>query len=204
MSSGTTPGCPDLSGLVGKTVPRESDCYNVKKKLRSVLQELNFIKEKKGLKLQFSDPSYKLRYLYACNFWIERTGDDVNIGKDRANELIKTLKEELNSKECVYGPEYDDESIKIPEGFFSGEKKSANNRSLADSRDNWYVTSKCDKTLYVKSTNSSEPEKEIVLPIYLTLHDKAVECSYKLISPGDEVQLIPSHFRQSINITKYV
>jgi hypothetical protein len=212
--NGTTPRCPDLAGIVRKTVPKQSDWFKVKTKLGSVLQELNFIK--RGLRLQLSDPTYKLRYLYAFNFWNERTGEGVNeLDWSSANELIQTLREELNSKDCVYGPEYDDESIEIPKGYFSGDDTTApsgrRRSNLGDSKDklNWYVASKCEEKLYVKSTNYSEPEKKIGLPIYLTpLNDdyKAVECSYRLICPGDEVQVISSQFgdAQSINITKYV
>ena len=207
MSTHTTPRCPDLVGLIEKTVIKQSDCFKIKSNLKNILQELNFIK--KGLRLQISDPSYKLRYLHAFNFWIEKSGNNV-IEIVQAKELIKALREELNSKDCVY-PEYADESIKIPDGFFSGEYMAVRKRNSADSRDKpvWYVSSKCEGKLYAKSANIYEAEKEIILPIYLTpLKDDctAAVCSDKLICPGDEVQVIPSLFgdTQSIHILKYV
>ena len=207
MSNLTTPRCPDLVGLVEKSVLKQSDCFKIKTNLRNILQGLNPIK--KGLKLQFSDPSYKLRYLYAFNFWAEKTEDNV-IEPEDAKVLIKELGEELNSEDCVF-PEYDD-SIEIPDGFFSRENTTARRQSSVDSKENnqvYYVTSKCEKKFYVKPAKSCEAEKEIVFPVYLTpLNDnyRAAVCSDKLICPGDEVEVIPSLFgdTHSIHILKYV
>jgi 6-pyruvoyl-tetrahydropterin synthase len=187
-----------LGTLIEKTISKGSDCYKIKTKIRSVLKELNF--NKKRLKLNVSDPSYKLRYQYALDFWREKTrNDEIEIAL--ANVLIDELTEELNSEECVY-PEANG-SKEIFERFFfqvtSTESGLATKQGSVDEKTVWYVTSKCDNKFYVKSANNCEAEIEIKTR-------EIPKGSYKRICPGDEVKIISSSFgeKRKIQITKYV
>ena len=207
MSTNTTPGSTGLETLLDKTILGDSiNRWRIKKQIRNIVKNLNFIA--KGFRLRVSDPSYKLRYHYALNFWREETGSEATEIK-LPKALITELMCKLNSKDRVYLEEV--ESNQIPDGFFSKESRPAKKQSSgahSNVKSVWYVTSKCEDKFYVKATNSCEAEKEILLPVYLTpLKDdyKAAVCSYKLICPGDEVQVIPSLFgdKQSIHIIRY-
>jgi hypothetical protein len=200
MSTHTTPrsiALGALSALVDKTISKQSDGHKTKTKIRRILRELDFIK--KGFKLQISDPSFKLRYQYALNFWSDKTGNDV-IEITQANDLIKELKEELNSNYCIHSE--GEENSKITDDFFFNEtpvkgSRHAKKQSSIDSKEKsvWYVTSKCDKAFYVKRANNSEAEEKI--------NTNEILCDYKLISPGDEVQVMRDNMViQSVHITK--
>ena len=150
---------------------------------------MNF--NKKRLKLQVFDPSYKLRSQYAVDFWREKTrNEEIEIAL--ANDLIDELKEELNSEECVY-PEAKGSKVTSTEGGHATKQSSADEKTV------WYVTSKCDNKFYVKSANHCEAEIEINTR-------EIPRGSYKLICPGDEVKIILSSFgeKRKIQITKYV
>ncbi len=200
MSTHTTRRSIALGALVDKTILKQSDGHKTKRNIKKILQELDFIK--KGFKLQISDPSYKLRYQYALNFWSEnydKTGNDV-IEITQANDLIKELKEELNSNYCIYSE--GEENSKITDDFFFDEttvkgSRHAKKQSSIDSKEKsvWYVTSKCDKAFYVKRANNCEAEEKI--------NTNEILCDYKLISPGDEVQVMRDNMViQSVHITK--
>ena len=197
MSTHTTPRSIALGTLVDKTTSKQSDRYKIKTKIKCILQELDFIK--KGFKLQISDPSYKLRYQYALNFWSDKMGNDV-IEITQANDLIKELKEELNSNYCIYSE--GEENSKITDDFFFNEthgrgSRRAKKQSSVHSNEKsvWYVTSKCDKAFYVKRSNNCEAEEKI--------NTNEILCDYKLISPGDEVQVMRDNMIiQSVHITK--
>ncbi|CAB4010989.1 Hypothetical predicted protein [Paramuricea clavata] len=181
MSTSTT--TLGLAELVEKTISKDSDRYKVKTKIRSALQELNF--NKKRLKLQVSDPSYKLRYQYALEFWREKTGNE-KIAMALAHDLIDELKEKLNSKDHIY-PEAE-ENNEILDGFFSQETptkgKHTKKQSSVDEKPAVnYVTTKCENKFYVKSTNICEAEIGINTKEFL-------KCIHKLICPGDEVNLV--------------
>ena len=192
MSTHTSPGY-NLKKLLEQTVATPSDLFQVKKKMRTCLKELGFIK--KGFLLQVSDPSYKIRYLYALNFWSKETENSV-IGKKDADELIDNLKEEINCKECVYSENV--KSNKIADDFFFKIDKKVKEKSSADQSNKksvWYVTSKCDNAFYVKSSNKDEAEVRINI--------EEIRCDYKLICPGDEVQIMKDNLMiQSVHITK--
>ena len=90
MSTNTTPGSTGLGTLVDKTILGDSNRWRIKKQIRNILQNLNFID--KGFRLQVSDPSYKLRYHYALNFWREKTGSvetEIELANDLINEGLK-------------------------------------------------------------------------------------------------------------------
>ena len=187
----------NLKTAVEKSLGSDQDRHKVKTNLKTCLQGLGFIK--KGLKLQVSDPSYKLRYLYALNFWRKETGNNV-IGRTEASELIIKLKKELNSKDCVYS---EDEVFDIiVDDFFSKESLGKDRREKEESSANrsneksvWYVTTKCDNAFYVKSVSKADVEERIDIT--------EIACDYKLICPGDEVQVIRGNKTvQSVNITK--
>jgi hypothetical protein len=79
MAARPTPEFLNLAELVEKTISKDGiHRGKIKTNIKKALQELKFIK--KGLKLQVSDPSYKLRYRHALDFWGEKT----------ENEEIKT------------------------------------------------------------------------------------------------------------------
>ncbi|CAB4038665.1 Hypothetical predicted protein [Paramuricea clavata] len=195
MSTRTTLG---LGTLVEETILKQSDQYKIKTKIKNTLQELTFIR--KRFKLQLSDPSYKLRYQYALDFWREKTANEEieNIGV--ANNLINELREELNSKDCIYSEA--EESNTNLDGFFSKETPTKAGKSATKpnsvEKPVWYVTSKCENKFYVKSANNCEAEIEI--------NRQEILCSYKLICPGDEVKVILPCLgdKHSIQITKYV
>ncbi len=201
MSTHTTRRSIALGALVDKTILKQSDGHKTKRNIKKILQELDFIK--KGFKLQISDPSYKLRYQYALNFWSEnydKTGNDV-IEITQAKDLIKELKEELNSDYCIYSE--GEENSKITDDFFFNETPVKGSRgakeqiSSIDSNEKsvWYVTSKCDKAFYVKRSNNCEAEEKV--------NTDEILCDYKLISPGDEVQVVRDNMIiQSVHITK--
>ena len=198
MSTRTTLG---LGTLVDETILKESDRYKIKTRIKNTLQELTFIR--KRFKLQVSDPSYKLRYQYALDFWTEKTANEY-IEIAVANNLIKELGEELNSKHCIHPEAEESNEILQLDGFFPQETPSkgrhATNQSSLNVKPVWYVTSKCENKFYVKYTNNCEAEIEINTK-------EILKCSYNLICPGDEVKIIPSGSigdKRSVHITKYV
>lgn len=176
--------CPStfvgLGELVDRAIEKGIDRYEVKTSIKTALQELYF--NKKRIKLKVSDPSYTLRYRYALKFWNEKTEKGEIENKKQAKDLIDDLKGELNSKFCVY-PESNEQEEGLDD-FFSRETTTKAKRTNKDPGEKrvLYVTSKCDNKFYVKSTNSSEDEKEV--------NRKDIElCSYCLICPGDEIEI---------------
>ncbi|CAB4028166.1 Hypothetical predicted protein, partial [Paramuricea clavata] len=182
MSTRTTLG---LGTLVEETILKESGDsygrYKIKRYIKSTLHELTFIGNR--FKLQVSDPSYKLRYQYALEFWRERTANEELAD---AKKLINELREKLNSKDCIYSEA--EESNTNLDGFFSKQitpTKAGKRATKPNAVEKlvWYVTSKCEDKFYVKSANNCEAEIEI--------SRQEILCSYKLIRPGDEVKVIP-------------
>jgi hypothetical protein len=196
MAARPTPEFLNLAELVEKTISKGGiHRGKIKTNIKKALQELKFIK--KGLKLQVSDPSYKLRYRHALDFWGEKTENE-EIKTEVAEGLITKLTEELNSKEYIYSEAEESNEI-ILDNFFFPETptkgKSAKEQSSVDEKLLWYVTSKCENKFYVKSSNNCETEREI--------NTKDILCSYKLICPGDEVvPCFGDGDKQSVNITK--
>ena len=197
-----------LGTLVEKTILKETGRYKIKRNIRNTLQELTFIAIGKRfkLRLEVTDPSYKLRYQYALDFWREKTGNE-QIEIDVANNLIKDLGEQLNSKHCIYAEAEETNEILHSDGYFSQETPTkakgryATNQSSVNEKPVWYVTSKCENKFYVKSANNCEAKNGEI-----EINRQEILCSYKLICPGDEVKVIPNCFgnKQSVQITKYV
>ena len=203
-SASTTPQFIGLGKLVDKTMTKDGDRYAVKRDIKNALLDFSFIK--KGLKIKVDDPSYKLRYRYALDFWKKKTRNGEIENREQADDKLKELKNELNNKFCVHPVINDGQEVVLDEYFSQtpikkGSKKSKINASdLTDKNTKvCYVTCKCENTFYVKSTNVSEAEEEIS-------KERFNLCEYKLICPGDEIQIIQnSPFGNKIfHITKYV
>ena len=204
-SASTTPERIGLDELVDKTITKQADCYKVKKDIQKVL--LNFSSFKKGLKINVGDPSYKLRYRYALDFWKEKTRNGEIENKKQADDKLEELKSELNDKFCVHQDINDGQEV-VLDKFFSQEtpikqrpaQRKHNYTSDINVTDKMvcYVTSKCESKFYVKPMNVSEAEIEIDRAEFDLIN-------YKVISPGDEVQIIHSDGEnQKKVITKYV
>ena len=177
------PASIGLKKIVEKTIKTDIDSYNINKAIRTTLYDLFFIK--KGLTLQVKNPSYKLRYQYALEFWKEKTEKYEILSSEEAKPLVKELRSELNSKFCLY-PEESNENEEGLDDFYSQIPKSKRiNKQHSEDPDKqgiWYVTSKCENIFYLKSANSSEDEIEV--------NKTEIElCSYSLICPGDEFRI---------------
>ena len=199
-SASTTPERIGLDELVDKTITKQADCYKVKKDIQKVL--LDFSSIKKGLKIKVGDPSYKLRYRYALDFWKEKTSNGEIGNREQANEKREELKSELNDKFCVHQDLNDSQEV-VLDKFFSQETSIKQRPTQVHVTDKTktvcYVTSKCESKFYVKPMNVSEAEIEIDRAVF-DLFD------YKVICPGDELQIIHSDCenQKRVHITKYV
>ena len=202
MSTFTIPGY-NLTTLLEQTIAKELDRYRVRKRIKACLQELDITKELKELQLliRVSDFSYKLRYQYALNFWNKEAGSNAIFDRKKENELISKLKKELNSQDRVYSEGED--CNKIVDDFFFKESLGEGRCDIEESsasRSNeksfWYVTSKCDKAFYLKSSNKVEAEKKINI--------EEIVCDYQLICPGDEIQIMKDDklIQSVVNISK--
>jgi hypothetical protein len=206
MSTRTT---PNLATLVEKTILKDLDRYDIKDNIKNTLQELTVyiaIGKRFKLRLGVKGPSYKLRYQYALDFWREKTGNE-QIEIPVANNLIKDLGEELNSKHRIYSEAEETSEILLSDAYFSEETKAkgkgrrATNQSSVNEKPVWYVTCKCENKFYVKSANNCEAENGEI-----EVNMQEIMCSYKLICPGDEVKVIRNCLgnKESVQITKYV
>ena len=206
-SASTTPQFIGLGKLVDKTMKKDGDRYAVKRDIKNAL--LNFPFFKKGLKIKVDDPSYKLRYRYALDFWKQKTRNGEIENRKQADDKLEELKNELNDKFCVH-PDINDGQEVVLDEYFSqtpvkknkmAKKNKMNASDLTDKNTKvCYVTCKCENTFYVKSTNVSDAEVEIDKEIFNL-------CEYKFICPGDEIQVIqnsPFENEKVFHITKYV
>ena len=201
MTTPSTSGGPPSFGLkeiVDRTITKATDSYYINTSIKKALYGLCF--NKKRITLQVSDPSYRLRYQYAVRFWMEKTEKLENLSREVADDLVKELKSELNSKFCLYPEESNDNEENFG-AFYSEEPKPKTRRTSKqhsvepDEKPVWYLTSKCETKFYVKSANCSEDEK-VVNKTDINL------CSYSMICPGDEFQIESDGDKKRVCIIK--
>ena len=98
------PASKSLIKIVEKTIKKgSSDSYYINSAIKRTLYDLSFIKKRLTLKVE--DPSYKLRYLYALEFWKKRTEKCETLSREEADALVvKTLHAQLRWLDTVNYP----------------------------------------------------------------------------------------------------